>query len=175
MVLLSGIFLLRWTLSHLISLIQLVNTIIEFSFLHGFIVFAFAFSSIILCILLTFCLSWLWLLALAWLSDTSELTELGIADHAVGIVVASAENGLDVFSPWEETVPLKVENEVRHRHRMIPFGNCVKDAHFHKVLAQLELALSFLARTLKLHFFVEQAAEEGQNLVRNGCCCSKVR
>jgi hypothetical protein len=81
--------------------------------------------------------------------DAGKLTELGIADHAIRIVVTPTQNSLNVFSSREETVSLEVENEVRHANGMVSFCYVVEYAHFNKVLALLELALRLVTLTLQ--------------------------
>ena len=75
------------------------------------------------------------------LGDDGNLTELGIADHAVAIVVAASKDGFNVLSAREETILLKEGDQVRHSNGMVSFRNGIEHSHLDEILARSQLSL----------------------------------
>ena len=61
------------------------------------------------------------LLSLNGLANSCNLTEFGIVNHAVSIVIAASQNRFDVFSAREETVLLKESDQVWHTYSVVSF------------------------------------------------------
>ena len=99
------------------------------------------------------------------LIDACKLTELGVADLAVGVVVTTAQDSFNILPPWVEAVSLEVADQIWHRNGTVALSNCVKDAHLDKFRRVGKLTLRLTTLTLQLHLFVEETREEGKHFI----------
>ena len=90
-------------------------------------------------------------------------------------MVTPSENSFDILAPWEEAIAFKVCNQIWHLNSVISFSNLLESAHFHVILAQIELSLAFSAGTLQCHLLVKQAGEEREHFVGDGSLSAEVR
>ena len=87
----------------------------------------------------------------------NKLQELVVSEFTVSVVVASAQDGFNIFSAWEETVFLEVGDEVWHGNNTVSSGNGFEGAHFNKVLAGSKLPLGIVSGAMKSHLLVQKA------------------
>lgn len=87
----------------------------------------------------------------------NKLQELVVSEFTVSVVVASAQDGFNIFSAWEETVFLEVGDEVWHGNNTVSSGNGFEGAHFNKVLAGSKLSLGIVPGAMKSHLLVQKA------------------
>lgn len=93
------------------------------------------------------------------------LRELSVVDRPIGIVVAPAQDGLDIFATRIETIPLAVGDQVRHRNALGAPSELVEGTRLEEVAVLGKLALGLVASSLKLHLLLEEASEARQDLV----------
>ena len=169
LIFISRLLLLAGSLAELLVLINFLNTIIE-----GSIPCIFFVSGIIISIFRSLLLLFCWLRRLAR-GQAGKFTELSVADATICIVIASAQDGFDVFSTREEAIALEVVDQVRHGDALVALCNRFKSSYFDEVLAVSKLSLAVITLPLKLHFFVQKSGEKGEDFVGNGCRGSEVR
>ena len=134
--------------SQIVLLVAILNTIIEVILQVLLIVKIMNVFSIELIRLLL-------LLSFSGLANSGNLTEFGIVDHSVSIVVAAPQKRFDIFFDREEIVLLKESDQVWHTNGVVSFRKSVKDSHLHEILARSQLILRLSARPLQLHLFVQ--------------------
>ena len=92
--------------------------------------------------------------------DAGNLTELSVTNHAIAIVIASSEDGLNVLSPGEKAVFLEIVDQVWHLDGCMAFRDRIKNTNFDEILTTLKLPFSLSPRSLKRHLLVQKAREQ---------------
>ena len=110
-------------------------------------------------------ITWLRSASLSLIVNAHVFTELGETDLAVGVMVASSQDGLLVIGTRKERIPLQEEDQIRHLNSLAPSRDGIKGPNLDKFGATGQLSLALVSRPLQLHLFLEEAREEADDVV----------
>lgn len=100
--------------------------------------------------------------------DRGQLAEVDVAESLVGVVVNSAEDGLDIFSARVETVSLQEVGKIANRDLGQTAGNLVEGSHLDEIGRQSQLVLRVVSVSLQGQLLLEKAHHQADDSVGEG-------